>query len=78
VSKTNQMVTKNTDKINRMVRLVEIRKQQKRTISDIAYEIGVNPVSLSRYERGVREVPYKVYVMYAEALGYEVREILKH
>jgi len=71
------MVDKDTGKINRMVKLVEIRKQQKRTISDIAYEIGVNPVSLSRYERGIREVPYSVYLKYAGVLGYEVREILK-
>jgi len=67
----------NSEIINQMVKLSMIRKEKKKTLEDMAFELGISSVSLSRYERGKRDMPYRIYVKYAELLGFEVREILK-
>jgi len=57
--------------------LIQIRKDRKIDQSHLKSYIGVNGITLSRYESKKRKIPFGVLVKYAEYFGYEIRLLKK-
>ena len=57
--------------------LFELRKAKKVKQKDIADYIGVDRGQLSKYERGVANIPIEKIELYAEYLGMELRLLIK-
>lgn len=60
------------DRLDIISNLTQIRRSNKITQSDVAYNIGVTPLTLGRYERGIRDMPSSILVKYVEYLGYKL------
>jgi len=57
--------------------LIQIRKDQKVKHKDLLKSLGINLVTLSRYETGRRNIPFDVLSKYADYFGYEIRLLKK-
>lgn len=57
--------------------LIQIRRANRVNQKTILNSLGVNATTLSRYENGQREMPFKVLERYADYLGYEIRLLKK-
>lgn len=57
--------------------LIQIRKDQKIDQSHLKSYLGINVITLSRYESKKRKIPFDVLIKYAEYFGYEIRLLKK-
>lgn len=57
--------------------LSDTRKQRGIEQKHIVLRLGVTGTTLSRYEQGKREMPFKVLRKYAEYLGFEIKLMVK-
>jgi transcriptional regulator with XRE-family HTH domain len=60
-----------------LMSLIQIRKDRKTEQKITALYLGITQTTLSRYENGIREMPWKLIIKYAEYLGYEIRLLKK-
>ena len=60
----------------KMIKLAEIRKQKGLTQCELAERIGVKDITISRYERGERQLTIKKAQQIAMALGCTVSDLI--
>lgn len=57
--------------------LIQIRKEKKITQKEVAKHIGVNKITVGRYENRIRAISGEQLIKYADLLGYELRLLKK-
>jgi transcriptional regulator with XRE-family HTH domain len=60
------------DKIDVLSNIIHIRRINKITQKELAKHLGINNLTLSRYERCERDMPITVLNKYVEYLGYKL------
>jgi transcriptional regulator with XRE-family HTH domain len=58
-------------------KLIRERKLKRITQQDVAQAIGVNGTTLSRYELRKREMSMSQFILYADAVGFDVKLIMR-
>jgi transcriptional regulator with XRE-family HTH domain len=60
------------DKIDVLSNIIHIRRINKITQKELSKHLGINNLTLSRYERGERDMPATILNGYVEYLGYKL------
>ncbi len=60
----------------KMTKLAEIRKQKGLTQEELAQKLGVKDITISRYERGERQLTIEKAQAIANALGCTISELI--
>lgn len=60
-----------------LISLIQIRKDRKTGLKQLAGKLGITSTTLGRYESGKRKMPIDILVKYAEYFDYEVRLLKK-